>query len=213
MTAPPAASALLAGAGGWYNERNGACLRLGRGSAPPLARLDLHTEKVIAIVRPSSFLDEPDFEPFPVYVLLYGWVRVLMVVLALLACGVFAIAIALHPYAADGKPLTQETHRQLGLPPCTFKFATGLPCPSCGMTTSFALLIRGDVLNSMRANVAGTLLAVLTLVYIPWGLASAWKGRLLFVASFERLITRVVVLFLVVMLLRWGIVLLLFHTG
>jgi hypothetical protein len=195
-------------------------LRPGAGSARPIALLDLHTERAIAILRPLS-LDEPDderdaeldLEPIPVYVLLRGWIRVLLVVLALLACGVFAIAIYLHPYAADGTPLTQETHRQLGLPPCTFKFATGLPCPSCGMTTSFALLIRGDVLNSLRANAAGTLLAVLTLAFIPWGLASAYKGRLLFIVSFEKLITRVVVLFLVVMLVRWGIVLLLFHTG
>jgi hypothetical protein len=175
--------------------------------------LDLHTRKVIAIVRPSLYLDEPDLEPLPVYVPLRGWVRVVLVVLALLGCGVFAIAIHLRPYEPDGTPLREETHRQLGLPPCTFKFVTGLPCPSCGMTTSFALLIRGDVWNSLRANVAGTLLAVLTLAFIPWGLASAWKGRLLFIVSFEKVITRVVVLFLVVMLLRWGIVLLLFHTG
>ena len=50
-----------------------------------------------------------------------------------------------------------ETHRQLGLPPCTFKEMTGLPCPSCGMTSSFALLVRGDVMNSLRANAVGTL--------------------------------------------------------
>src|SRR5687768_15883893 len=28
------------------------------------------------------------------------------------------------------------THEQLGMPPCTFLFLTGIRCPSCGMTTS-----------------------------------------------------------------------------
>ena len=33
------------------------------------------------------------------------------------------------------------THQQLGLPPCNFVTLTGYPCPACGMTTSFALLV------------------------------------------------------------------------
>jgi hypothetical protein len=175
----------------------------------------LHTNKVVAIVRPSLSTHEPELEqePLPVIVLLYGWVRVLLVVLALLAVGVFALALYIHPYEVDGTPMTEESHRQLGLPPCTFKFATGLPCPSCGMTTSFALLIRGDLWNSMRANVAGTLLAVLVLAFIPWALISARRGEMVWITSYERALTRLVVLFLVVMLLRWAIVLLVFHAG
>ena len=100
-----------------------------------------------------------------------------------------------------------ETHRQLGLPPCTFKELTGLPCPSCGMTTSFALLIRGDVGNSLRANAVGTLLAAFCLTMIPWGLATVVRGRPLFIQSMERTLTLVVVTLLTLMLLRWGIVL------
>ena len=48
------------------------------------------------------------------------------------------------------------THTQLGMPPCNFVVMTGKPCPACGMTTSFALLVRGDVGASLRANWAGT---------------------------------------------------------
>ena len=55
------------------------------------------------------------------------------------------------------------------MPPCNFKTWTGKPCPSCGMTTSFALLIRGDVANSLRANWVGTLLAGFCMVLIPYG--------------------------------------------
>src|SRR5262245_30550053 len=44
------------------------------------------------------------------------------------------------------------THEQLGLPPCAFRVVTGLPCPSCGMTTSFAYVVRGQVLVAALTN-------------------------------------------------------------
>jgi hypothetical protein len=127
--------------------------------------------------------------------------------MALGLCGVFALAIHLNPYRADGSARLMGTHTEMGLPPCTFYHLTGYPCPSCGMTTSFSLLVRGDVVNSLRANAVGTLLAVVCLALIPWGLASAWRGRLVYVRSVERAITWGVCLFLGLMLLRWGIVL------
>ena len=34
------------------------------------------------------------------------------------------------------------THQQLGLPPCTFRVLFDRPCPSCGMSTSWAHLVR-----------------------------------------------------------------------
>src|SRR5438445_10288 len=84
---------------------------------------------------------------------------------------------------------------------------TGVPCPSCGMTTSFALLIRGDWWNSLKANAVGTLLAAFCLALIPWSLFCAAWGRPIFVVSLERTLTKIVVAFVFLMLLRWGIVL------
>jgi hypothetical protein len=84
---------------------------------------------------------------------------------------------------------------------------TGVPCPSCGMTTSFALLVRGDVENSLRANAVGTLLAAFGLVLVPWSLASVARGRLLIIRSLERALTWTVVVFVALMLIRWAIVL------
>jgi len=138
---------------------------------------------------------------------LSNWVRgtLLGVVVGLVL--VFAVASWLNPYTADGQARTMETHRQIGLPPCTFKVMSGLPCPSCGMTTSFALLVRGDVVNSLRANAVGTMLAALCLALIPWGLASVVRGRPLFIASLENALLRIVMGFLCLMLLRWLIVL------
>jgi hypothetical protein len=135
------------------------------------------------------------------------WVRRMLVGMALGWMLVFGIALWLNPYDEDGRPRRMETHLQLGLPPCTFRLMTGVPCPSCGMTTSFALLVRGDVWNSLRANSVGTLLAALGMLLIPWGLACAICGRILFVRSVERTVTIGVLVFVGLMLLRWAIVL------
>jgi hypothetical protein len=166
-----------------------------------------HTE-VIAIVPPPLPSDQTQ-EPLEVIPVLGPWVRGVLVGLALGLTAVFAVAVWLDPYQEGGEARRMETHRQLGLPPCTFYVTTGLPCPSCGMTTSFALLIRGDVLNSLRANAVGTLLAAVCLLFIPWGLASAVAQRTLFVRSVERTFTVMVIGFLVLMFLRWAIVLIL----
>ena len=120
---------------------------------------------------------------------------------------VFAVAVWIRPYDEEGNAELLATHRQLGLPECTFKVLTGKPCPSCGMTTSFALLVRGDVWHSMQANWVGTLLAVLWMAIIPWSILSALLGRPLFMLSIERTLTKLVIGFVVLMLLRWVIVL------
>src|SRR5262249_50885393 len=123
--------------------------------------LPLQPEEVVAIVpAPLTSLNEEE-EVLDVVPALAVWVRGLLVFVAVGLIGIFSIAIWLKPYDASGNPLRQETHRQMGLPPCTFYVLTnGYPCPSCGMTTSFSLLMHGDVINSMKANAVGTFLAL-----------------------------------------------------
>jgi len=135
------------------------------------------------------------------------WVRLLLVLMATGLIVVFAIAIYLNPYQ-DGKVWLSETHRQLNLPRCTFRDLTGLPCPSCGMTSSFALIVRGDVWNSLRANAAGTMLAIGCMLFIPWALISVVRGQWLFFETVEAYIAPVAFVFFVFMFLRWGFVLL-----
>ncbi len=154
---------------------------------------------------PTSSSQELE-EVLEVIPLLRGWVRGSLMGLALALIAVFAVAAWLNPYNADGSPRTLATHQQLGLPPCNFYRFTGLPCPSCGMTTSFALLMHGDLWNSLRANAVGTMLAGFCLLLIPWCLASALFQRTLFIRSMERAFTWVVLVFLGLMLLRWVIV-------
>ena len=138
----------------------------------------------------------------------HRWVRFGLVVMVVGWALVFYVAASLDPYD-NGQPRRMETHRQLGLPPCTFKDLTGFPCPSCGMTTSFALLIRGDVWNSMLANFVGTALATFGLVFIPWALTSAAVGRFVLVRSLETLAFWLCMVFLVLLFGRWGIAVLL----
>jgi hypothetical protein len=132
-------------------------------------------------------------------------VRVALVLVLLVVGAAFAVSAYVKPYDDEGQPYLLGTHRDVGLPTCSFLLATRKPCPSCGLTTSFALLVRGDVKASWAANWVGTLMAVVLAVAIPWGLASMIRGRLLFFASLERGLTWFVAVFLTLLLARWGI--------
>jgi Protein of unknown function (DUF2752) len=133
------------------------------------------------------------------------WVRISLALVAVGLMTVFGIARWLNPRDENGNPRRMETHRQLGLPPCTFYYVTGLPCPSCGMTTSFSHLAHGDLLNSLKANAMGTLLAITALAAIPWCLISAIWGRRMGVRDYELFMARGVLVFFVLLLASWGI--------
>ena len=75
------------------------------------------------------------------------------------------------------------------------------------MTTSFALLVRGDLKNSLKANAVGTLLAIFCALFIPWSVFCSASGRSLLIVSFERAVTWTVIIFMALLLVRWGIVL------
>lgn len=60
------------------------------------------------------------------------------------------------------------THTALGLARCSFLDNSGLPCPSCGMTTSFAHFVRGNFLASLYVQPMGTVLAALAALTF-WG--------------------------------------------
>lgn len=39
-------------------------------------------------------------------------------------------------------------HPTKWLPPCLFRFVTGLPCPGCGGTRAFTAVLRGDLIHA-----------------------------------------------------------------
>jgi len=133
-------------------------------------------------------------------------VRGLLIVLALGVLAVFAVALRLNPYQRDGSPRQLATHQQLGLPPCSFLEITGYPCPSCGMTTSFSLLIRGDLFAALQANWVGALLAGFCLLFVPWAILGAWLGRTPFIRSLDQALLTVVLVLLLLLILRWAVV-------
>jgi hypothetical protein len=98
--------------------------------------------------------------------------RIALAALALLLLALLVTAGTLTP-----NPLGYGTHQQLGLPPCTFYVIFNRPCPACGMTTSWAWVLRGHAGRALAANAGGTLLACLSLVGAPWLLISTVRGR------------------------------------
>ena len=162
----------------------------------------MSTEEEIIELEPYNAEEASVDEAKPIH----RWVRIGLILLTVPWLLVFFVAIQLNPYD-HGEALKLGTHQQLGLPECNFKALAGVPCPSCGMTTSFTLLIRADVWNSMQANFAGTLLAAFGLVFIPWAFASAFFGRFVLIRSLEMVVFRLAMIFLVVLFGRWAIVL------
>ena len=85
-----------------------------------------------------------------------GWGRLLAGSLAGVCLGLLITAARLTP-----NPDGLGTHREMGLAQCAFLERTGLPCPSCGMTTSFAWFARGNLLASIYVQPMGAMLAAL----------------------------------------------------
>ena len=54
---------------------------------------------------------------------------------------------------------------------------TGLPCPTCGMTTAFAYTIHGHVLKAIHAQAAGFVAAVVLLATGVFALIAVVTGR------------------------------------
>ena len=95
------------------------------------------------------------------------------------------------------------THRQLGLPPCTVVAWFDIRCPSCGMTTAWAHVLRGQVWAGLRANAGGVLLAVVAATCGPWLVASGLLGRWLIRPPGDRSTLVIAVTIASVTLMQW----------
>ena len=110
----------------------------------------------------------PLWYPFP----LKWYERLPLVLVGGVLVTLLAVSSRLSP-----DPAGLGTHHQLGLPPCTVRQWVGIRCPSCGMTTSWAHMVRGQVLSSVKANSGGALLAVVAATAGPWILLCGLRGR------------------------------------
>jgi hypothetical protein len=116
---------------------------------------------------------------------------------------IIVLSALLHPV-----PGGVGTHTQLHLPPCGVMVLTGKPCPSCGMTTSFAWMVRGRVLKAFQVQPAGVAVFLSVLawwIYLPVALLRRCPFAHLFeMRAFLPNVVGLIVLILAVWGLRLG---------
>jgi hypothetical protein len=144
------------------------------------------------------------YSPRLVYTRVGFFGRLLSLALSVGCVSLLVVAARLTP-----SPTGIGTHTALGLQRCDFERRTGLPCPSCGMTTSFAWFVRGNLPASVYVQPMGAVLAALAACVFWVGLYITFTGRpvhrLLTMApvGFD-LPTRVVWILFALTMLAWG---------
>ncbi len=120
----------------------------------------------------------------------------IIVILALTA--VFALAAWLPPSASG-----HGTHESLGLPPCGFLVITGIPCPSCGLTTSFSHMAHGHIWLAFVTQPFGFVLFLLFIyMWVMSGYAIVRKIPFSLVTG-SRTMEWIQVILLIIMMLAW----------
>ncbi|MCP4246492.1 MAG: DUF2752 domain-containing protein [bacterium] len=96
------------------------------------------------------------------------------------------------------------THRGLGLPECGLVQAVGYPCPTCGMTTAFALTVRGHWLAAFRAQPAGLAACLATLAVLVLAVSTVITGTCWRINWYRVSPTRVVLAVVGLLLAGWA---------
>ncbi|MGE3180951.1 MAG: DUF2752 domain-containing protein [Phycisphaerae bacterium] len=94
-------------------------------------------------------------------------------IIFLCCAAVLAVAVWLTPNARG-----YGTHQQLGFQPCGMLVYSGLPCPSCGMTTAFSNTVRGRFWAAIAAQSGGFLLALGTIFAAIVSFATLVRGQI-----------------------------------
>lgn len=95
-----------------------------------------------------------------------------------LATGLACLALLLVAAYVRPNPAGVGSHTSsLGLQPCQFLQTARLPCPGCGMTTSFSWFVRGNIVASTYVQPMGAMLAALACCCVWVGLYVAFTGR------------------------------------
>ena len=90
------------------------------------------------------------------------------------------------------------------IPPCIFHQVTGLPCPFCGGTRSFAAMAHGNLLGAAHVFPIGPLLflaLVAAVLYCSWAVVS---GRRIQVTMERGLVRTLTVLALAMLAASWA---------
>ena len=126
-------------------------------------------------------------------------VRVKAVVTLLITAGVLAIALWLTP-----DPQGYGTHTQLGQSRCGWPTQFGIPCPTCGMTTAFSHVVRGQMFRAIQVQPLGAILALGTCLGLFHAVHALWTGRSLRVNWYRTRPRWVVIVGVLTFVGAWG---------
>ncbi|MCB9707705.1 MAG: DUF2752 domain-containing protein [Myxococcales bacterium] len=115
-----------------------------------------------------------------------------------LVAGVILISYLLVP-----SPLGYGTHEMLGLPPCGVLAFTGIPCPSCGLTTCFAHIVRMQWLEAWGANPWGFALFGTMAASVPVAFFGAYHASPVLMTCYKLHVEKVSLVLLVLGIVSW----------
>lgn len=98
--------------------------------------------------------------------------------LALLVLGVLGIFGVLM-FGTSPDPRGHGTHEQLGMTPCSWPRVHGMPCMTCGVTTSASLLLHGRPIAAFLTQPFGMLLTLTALLFIALSISHLVRGECL----------------------------------
>jgi hypothetical protein len=102
---------------------------------------------------------------------LNGWWRLVAAAAGAACLTVLILAASIRPSTAG-----VGSHHQLKMARCGMLERTGIPCPTCGMTTSYAWLVRGNVAASLYVQPMGTFFGLVTAMGVWVGFYIALTG-------------------------------------
>lgn len=88
---------------------------------------------------------------------------------------------------------------------CPFRAATGVPCPTCGMTRAVCRVVRGELVEAVAMSPLGALLAGVAVVTAAWMLLRIFvvaRGVAVDLTAVEARIARAMVI--VAFVANWG---------
>lgn len=71
------------------------------------------------------------------------------------------------------------THEQLGMAPCSWPRLHGMPCATCGVTTSASLLLHGRPVDAFLTQPFGMLLTLAGILFIVLAISHLVRGECL----------------------------------
>jgi len=101
------------------------------------------------------------------------WSRLLALAISVTGLTLLGIGAWLIPNGERGI----STHTQLGLPPCAWEERMGIPCPSCGYTTSVSYFAHGNLIASLYIQPMGFVIAAFFAAAAWIGAYIAFTGR------------------------------------